>query len=311
MRLLVAEDVAVSLRMLENFLRRVGHDVVSSENGKVAWEALRADPSIRLVIADWMMPEMDGLELTRKIRSTDSEHYTYVILLTSRGERQDKIDGLQAGADDYVIKPFDPEELTFRIRAGERVIRLEQELAGRGEQLRRLALLDELTGIGNRRAFDETYTRLVAQSQRYGSSLCLAMVDIDRFKDYNDGLGHEAGDQVLKQVAEILMGNIRTADLLFRYGGEEFVCLFPMTAPEGAAIVAERLRSKVEQARISHPANEPHRVVTISLGYSCYRPGAATPPEDLLRLADQALYRCKASGRNRILMYQLPQSAAG
>ncbi len=300
MRLLVAEDVAVSRTMLVSALRRMGHEVVATADGKEAWQVLCNEP-IRLVIADWDMPEMDGIELVKRIRQAKNEYYTYVILLTAKSTQEDCITGLEAGADDYIVKPFDPQELMFRVRSGERVVRLEEELARRNEQLAELAMVDELTGIRNRRSFDESYAKLLAQAKRYGLQLGLAMIDIDQFKSYNDTFGHEAGDDVLATVASTLSANLRTADLVFRYGGEEFVCLWPMTGVRGARVVAERLRRAVESVGIPHPGNPPHGVVSISLGYACYDRESECVGDDLLRLADDALYRCKRNGRNRIL----------
>lgn len=303
--ILIAEDEPVTRRLLESALREMGHRVIATSDGLAAWEAIRRHRA-RIVIADWMMPGMDGLELVRRIRAMPDSSYIYTILLTARHEKQDVVAGLAAGADDYVVKPFDRDELMVRIRAGERVVRLEEELARRNEQLRRLTLIDELTGIGNRRAFDESLRRLHEHSRRFCHPLGLIMADIDRFKAYNDTKGHEAGDDALRAVARILKESVRTGDLCFRYGGEEFVCLLPETTLDGALIVAERLRDRVRDAGLPHPGNPPFGVVTISAGAYALEPGALITPEELLGRADQAMYEAKRSGRNAVRAWRTP-----
>jgi two-component system chemotaxis response regulator CheY len=251
------------------------------------------------VIADWMMPGLEGLELIRRIRSSQLEHYVYLILLTSKSQRTDRLAGLEAGADDYITKPFDPDELLYRVRAGERVVELEEKLARQNEKLRLMAMVDGLTDVGNRRAFDGTFGKLHSQAQRYGHPFSLALIDLDRFKHYNDLLGHEAGDKALKAVASIISKELRSADSVFRYGGEEFACLFPMTGPEGAQVAVDRLRKKIYDAAIPHPGNPPYERVTISLGYAGFDPSNPIPRDELFRRADRALYTAKNQGRNR------------
>ncbi len=298
MRILIADDDPISRAVLEASLRQMGHDVTAAADGQTAWEILERE-GIRLVIADWMMPGKTGLELLEAIRSRGERTYVYVILLTARGEKKDIVGGLAAGADDYVIKPFERGELMFRIRAGERIIRLEEELEARNEMLHRLALTDGLTELANRRALDDTLRHLHEQARRYHRALGVAMIDIDHFKRFNDALGHEAGDKVLQQVAGLLAGAVRGADQVFRYGGEEFAGVFPETNLAGTLVVGERLRKSVEGAAIAHPANPPSDVVTVSVGVASLPPGSTLPPEALLREADQALYRAKVEGRNR------------
>jgi len=294
-------------RLLEAALRQMGHDVIATSDGVQAWEQIRRHRA-RIVIADWMMPGIDGLELVRRIRRLPGSGYIYTILLTARHEKQDIVAGLAAGADDYVVKPFDRDELMVRIRAGERVVRLEEELARRNEQLRRLTLIDGLTGIGNRRAFDESLRRMHEHSRRFCHALGMLMIDIDHFKRYNDAKGHEAGDEALRTVAAILRESVRTGDLCFRYGGEEFVCLLPETALDGVMIVGRRLCDRVREAAIPHPDNPPHGVVTISIGAAALEPGELLTPEELLKRADQAMYRAKSSGRNTVCRWEQPVS---
>ncbi len=299
MRILIAEDELVSRKMLAAALRDQGHEVVEAVNGRVAWEALQTH-DVRLVIADWEMPEMTGLDLVRKIRAETGDHYIYVILLTSRGLKQDIVRGLEAGADDYVTKPFDRDELMVRIKAGERVTSLEAQLAAANAELRRMALVDGLTGVPNRRAFDEDLARVREQTRRFRRRFSILMLDIDRFKVFNDTLGHEAGDGALRQVARILAAELRQTDKVYRYGGEEFVCLLDESDPNGARAVSERLRGRVQAAGISHPGNPPFGVVTISVGYACYEGQDPEEAQELVGRADQALYAAKAGGRNRV-----------
>lgn len=309
MRILIAEDEVVSRRLLAAALTKMGHDVVSSANGAEAWKALENE-EIGLVIADWMMPEVDGLELVRRIRSRADLPYVYVILLTSRADMEDLVAGMEAGADDYIRKPFHRDELMVRIKAGQRVITLERELALKNKRLDELAKIDGLTGLWNRRSFDEDLLHRHDQSRRFGHAYSLAMVDIDHFKAYNDLLGHEAGDTALREVARALRDGTRSIDRVYRYGGEEFVVLLLETKAEGARVLGERLRQSVQDLALPHPGNPTFEVVTISVGVASYRPGTGASPEDVLRHADISLYRSKTEGRNRCTVYQDPLMAA-
>ncbi len=296
MRILIAEDEPVSRKMLGAALKRMGHEVVATENGQEAWNTLQSDDELRLVIADWEMPEMNGLDLVHQIRAELApKRYTYIILLTARADKADIVVGLEAGADDYLTKPFDPQELKVRIKAGQRIIELEGKLA-------ELSRIDQLTQIPNRRSFEEQLTRLSEQATRYGRHFSVVMMDVDFFKKYNDSLGHEAGDGALRSVAHLLAGALRTADHVFRYGGEEFVCLLPETPESGARSAAERMRAAVEAARIPHP-HSPAGVVTVSVGMAGFSPNNGVTPNQILGHADRALYEAKANGRNRVVIF--------
>lgn len=305
-RLLVAEDDAMSRRLIAKALTQAGYDVVAAANGREAWEILQKE-DIRLVIADWMMPEMDGLELVRNIRERSLGSYIYTILLTSRGGKENIVSGLSAGADDYVTKPFDREELLVRIRAGERIVKLEAELEDKTRMLAHMALVDGLTGVANRRAFDEQLLRLTEHSRRFRHPFTLLLFDLDHFKGYNDSLGHEAGDQALKLVGGLLQASIRGSDMAFRYGGEEFVGLLPETDAAGGLIVAERVREAIQDSQIEHPRNAPFGVLTVSVGLSTYDGGTARSDE-LVRDADRCLYEAKRTGRNRVVAPVLVES---
>lgn len=310
MRILIAEDDKVSRRILEKALQGMGHEVLPTADGIEAWNTLSRE-DVRFVIADWEMPRMDGLELVRRIRhrpDTESVPYVYVILLTSRTQKSDIVLGIDSGADDYITKPFDREELMVRIRAGQRILQLEEKLAAQNRTLETMAMVDGLTNIPNRRAFDRAFRTLCGHSQRFHRPYSILMVDIDHFKNYNDVLGHKAGDCALQTVAQVLAENIRTSDTAYRYGGEEFVCLLPETRDEGARLVGDRLREMLVQAGLEHPGNEPFGVVTISVGIATYEPSNPIPGEEVLYLADQALYKAKQSGRNQTILADAPSA---
>jgi diguanylate cyclase (GGDEF)-like protein len=249
-----------------------------------------------LLISDWMMPHLDGLELCRRIRAAVLDRYIYIILLTSRDEREDRLKGLRAGADDFLTKPPDPDELAVRLEIAGRIVDVHDQLARKNSRLAELATTDELTGVKNRRRFREDLDLLFAYSNRQGTPLSVILLDIDHFKQYNDTFGHPAGDQVLHWIGATLRTVVRNHDVVARYGGEEFVVLLPATGADEAREVSERLRSAIA----CRPW--PHRTVTASLGLATTdsnTPNAAT----LVEQADQALYRSKQAGRNRITHY--------
>ena len=227
MKLLIAEDDPISKRVLRKTLEKWGHTVYTAQNGEEALAVIKQN-DIKLVIADWLMPVLDGLELCSKIRSLSDIGYIYIILLTSKDTKEDIIKGLDAGADDYVVKPFVWEEIKVRLRNGERILDLEKKLTATNEKLidlniklEKLACKDPLTSIGNRRnlhdVMDKAHHRACRYEQRYGIIMC----DIDYFKKYNDHYGHLAGDRVLKEVAAAIQNVLRTSDDLFRYGGRD------------------------------------------------------------------------------------------
>ena len=238
-RILIAEDQLLERRILETGLRKSGHDVESFADGESAWERFREEPA-RLVITDWVMPRMNGVDLIQRIRAADSERHTYTILLTSRGDKDDVVDGLASGADDYLTKPFDHRELAARVEIGKRMIQLEDSLLATQEHLERLATYDSLTGLLNRQSVLERAGVELRRAWRTGGRMGLVMVDVDRFKDVNDRHGHAQGDSVLKAVAASLALHTRPYDLVGRWGGEEFLIALPGADVEEARQVAER-----------------------------------------------------------------------
>jgi len=298
MRVLIAEDDPVSRRLLEAHLGKWGYEVEAAADGDQAWGILQQPDAPRLAILDWMMPGLSGPEVCRQVRSVGQEPYTYILLLTARNQKQDLIAGMEAGADDYVTKPFDAQELKVRLRAGRRILELEAELVAAREALREQATHDSLTKSWNRMAILEILGRELAKAEREAGAVGLIMADLDHFKQINDTCGHVAGDAVLREAARRMQASVRAYDAVGRYGGEEFLIVVPSATGPTAVHLAERLRSALnrEPVRLTDRALS----LTISLGATVSVPGLACTPEALIRAADEALYRAKASGRNRV-----------
>ncbi|HEY0870045.1 MAG TPA: diguanylate cyclase [Acidothermaceae bacterium] len=305
MKVLVVDDDPTSRLIAQTAVESLGHDCVTACDGAQGWDALKSDqPDV--VISDWMMPELTGIELFRTIRDGASDAYAYLILLTIESKLYKAIEGMRAGADDYLIKPLDPDALRIRLIAAARVTALHDQLALQRTELEALnltltsmSLLDPLTGLGNRRALEEEFEQLEARVARYGHRYCIAMLDIDNFKAFNDIYGHQAGDQALRDVAGQLRAEARKGDALYRYGGEEFLCILPEHSIPGGAIAVERMRVGVQSFAIPHSGNA-EGILTISAGLSVLYPGDTRPVVEVLKEADDALYRAKALGRNRV-----------
>lgn len=307
MRVLIAEDDAVSRMILRRSVEKLGHECLVAEDGVKALELYRKTPEVDLVISDWMMPGIDGLELCRRIRDEKRDGYTYFIFLTALGDRDHLLIGLGAGADDYLSKPLDRDELQVRLISAYRVTQLHRRLAVQNEELERLndrlfeqSREDPLTHLGNRLRLHEDIEALQARARRYGHTYSVALCDVDSFKAYNDHYGHLAGDEVLKSVAEAIAQQRRRGDTAYRYGGEEFLVVLPEQALEAAIAAANRLRKAVEELRIPHKANDPHGIVTVSAGVAAMSTGDSANVDELLKQADDALYAAKKEGRNRV-----------
>jgi len=293
MRILAAEDNPVFQSMLRNLLRKWGYEAVIAQNGTDAWQILASDRAPRMAILDWMMPGMDGVQICRKVRSANREPYIYIVLLTARTDAEDLVEGMEAGADDYLTKPFNAQELRVRIRAGHRILDLQ-------DALRRQATHDGLTGLLNRNSILARLSEEVARHERESKPLSVLMIDIDRFKSVNDTYGHLAGDAVLHEAASRLGTASRCYDGVGRYGGEEFLVLLPGCDPASALAQAERLREAIGGEPFAIPGHE--LSVTCSIGVACTESFA---PEGLIRYADEALYQAKSMGRNCVVFQAL------
>lgn len=304
MRVLVADDSLVMRRLLQATLEGWGFDVVCAEDGAEALACLQSEDPPRMAILDWMMPVITGPEVCRRVRDLRAETYTYLILLTSRSQRQDIVEGMGAGADDYVVKPFDKHELEVRLRAGRRILDLQSQLLQAQEALRDQATKDPLTGCWNRRVILETLEREAERAEREKRGLSVVMLDVDHFKNVNDTYGHGAGDEALRQVTQRVKDVIRSYDSIGRIGGEEFLIVLPGCDELCALSHAERLRRMIELTPVEVDGQEIR--ITVSVGATSLQPGQGFTPQLLVRSADAALYMAKRMGRNRV-SFQLPE----
>jgi len=296
MRVLIADDDLVTRRLLTAALTKWGYEVTPADNGDEAWQVLQAVDAPRLAILDWMMPGMNGVDLCRKLRGRGADQYTYILLLTGKSTKQDVIDGLDSGADDYLTKPFDTQELKVRLRTGQRLLDLMSQLVAAREDLRVQATCDSLTGLLNRSAIIDTLTRELIRAEREAMPLAVVMADIDHFKQINDTHGHPVGDVVLRAAAQSLRATVRPYDSVGRYGGEEFLVVVPGCSVNCAAGQADRLRAAVMQ----QPVDTPGGLIrsTMSFGVAVCTLERRINAVDLIRIADAALYRAKRAGRN-------------
>jgi diguanylate cyclase (GGDEF)-like protein len=300
MRVLVADDSPTIRALLSGALQRWGFDVIQCTDGEQAWGVLTGPEAPSLALVDWEMPIMDGIRVCEKVRAREAEGapYTYLILLTARRDQEDVIAGMDAGADDYVVKPFDEAELRVRLRAGRRIVELQGELYRMQEMFRVQSRTDPLTSCLNRRAIIERFEAELHRAQRDGRPLAVGVLDIDHFKHVNDAHGHAAGDAVLRELTRRLTAVTRANDAFGRTGGEEFVVLWPGATPAEARVAAERIRFRVSQEPFATPAGP--LVVTVSLGVATS--AGEEPVDTALARADAALYAAKAGGRNRVVL---------
>lgn len=296
-RILVAEDDPVSRRLLEVFLAKWGFEVVLATTGLEALQLLERMDAPRLALLDWMMPGMEGVQVCRKLREFKDRPYVYVLLLTARTQKEDLLQGLDSGADDYLTKPFDSQELRARLHVGQRILDLQDKLIAAGEELLFRATHDNLTGISNRGVIMDSVRRERSRQDRGATAFAIVLADIDHFKYVNDTYGHVAGDAVLQEVARRMTSCIRPYDCVGRYGGEEFLIVVPSSDAMGAIGLAERIRKDIEAKPIL--AEGASISITASFGVASSTPSRLIDPQELLKFADDALYRAKANGRNR------------
>src|SRR4051812_12269395 len=292
-KVLLVDDDPAMLRLLSKWVEAEGYKVLRAGDGRAAIEMIESEHP-RLLVTDWEMPDVNGLELVRWVRGQNFGHYLYTIFLTIRTDSADMLKGLEAGADDFLKKPVDRNELLARIRAGSRVMELEQRLS-------LLANTDGMTGLATRRVLFEDLRREWARSELYRTPLSCVMIDIDFFKRINDIHGHQAGDEVLRQLGQLLGAGVRTSDFVGRYGGEEFCVVLPETSDEQAVTWAERMRARIAAQQIT--VNDTKLDLTASFGVA-QRLADTASPEALVDMADQALVVAKRSGRDRVVAYR-------
>ena len=293
----MADDSAVYRKLVEQTLSESEYAVMFAKSGREAMDIFaKHRPS--LVITDWMMPDFSGIELCENIRQQFQESYTYIIILTGMSHKSEVVKGLKSGADDYLTKPFDQEELLARAGVGSRVIELHRQIEAKNRLLEQLALTDALTDLPNRRAIEEWATRQLSGAARYGFEFWIVVADLDHFKNINDSYGHEAGDIVLKRVAEILKSSSRKSEICGRIGGEEFLLSLSHTTGENVRLVLDRIRKEIEASKFSFGGAS--LAVTASFGVACFNGENARDLNQIISCADAALYTAKKLGRNRI-----------
>jgi two-component system, cell cycle response regulator len=302
LKILIAEDEAISRRLLKSTLERTGYEVIAVEEGNSAAEILQRPDGPRLALLDWVMPGMDGPAVVRTVRRKREQPYVHMILLTSKQSKEDIVEGLEAGADDYLTKPFDPQELRARLRTGERILQLEDKLVEAREEMRYRATHDTLTSLWNRGMIQDLLYREIERYKRNREhgEISVIMGDVDHFKKVNDTFGHAAGDEVLKAVAARLVGSVRSYDAVSRYGGEEFLIVMTGCDEACGCSRAEQIRKSIERGPV--PTNAGAVAVTISLGVAVTSDWEGIDGEGLIRQADAALYQAKRDGRNRVAL---------
>jgi len=305
MQALVVDDSAVYRKLIGDHLRSWGFRVMLAESGSEAWRILEQPDSPKLVLLDWVLPDLDGLEVCQRIRQAGSSGpYVYVILLTSNEGRQNMLDAMQAGADDYLVKPFDELELKARLLVGKRILDLQEELVSARESMRHAATHDSLTGLMNRGEILAMLQRELERARRERSPVGVILGDIDHFKNVNDTLGHLFGDEALREIGRRLRAQLRVYDGVGRYGGEEFLMILPSCDLPNALLRADELREIIAKTPVACSGQE--KMITMSMGVAVSSCDAKNEIEALLNQADAGLYAAKEKGRNRIEHFTPP-----
>ncbi len=298
MKILIADDDAVSRKLLERTLQRAGYQVTSVSDGQQAIESLCDPEGPRLALLDWMMPQINGLTVCKEVRKRRGQTHIHMVLLTSRNSIKDIVAGLESGADDYLVKPFHPQELLARLRAGARIIELEDSLLQAREDLRFKATHDSLTSLLNRGLVLEMLPQELSRMRQEEGGIAVLIGDLDHFKSVNDTYGHMVGDEVLCEVGRRMVNSVRPCDMVGRYGGEEF--LIVITKCDGDKVLSrvEQIRTAISNSPI--PTSSGAIFITISIGVCVGKPTESMNVEEMLREADKALYVAKTEGRNRV-----------
>jgi two-component system, cell cycle response regulator len=303
-RILVVDDNQDNIEIIATRLRFRGYEILEASDGAQALDLVR-DCAPDLILLDVMLPDIDGYEISRRIKGSDELPFIPIILVTARDSTQDKVAGLDAGADDYLTKPINFPELEARVRSMLRIKRLQDELEEKNRELERLSISDGLTGLFNHRHIHGLLAEEYERVERTRDCMAVAMFDLDRFKSVNDSYGHQAGDRVLVELSDILRETARDIDRLGRYGGEEFIALLPETCIEDATVFVERVRREVARRPFDIGRDEPLRM-TLSAGVASFPHDLIDNIETLVRLADEALYSAKRGGRNRVVRFDEP-----
>ena len=297
MKVLIVDDSPIYRKLIRDHVQDWGFVSSEVESGSKAWEVLQQPDSPKLVLLDWVLPDLNGIELCQRIRNASaSRPYVYVILLSGKDGRANMLKAMQAGVDDYLVKPFDESELRARLLVGKRILDLQQELISARESMRQAATHDSLTGLLNRGEVMDSLTRELARSKRDGKPVGVILADVDHFKSINDTCGHLYGDAALKEIARRFRAKVRVYDAVGRYGGEEFLLILPGCDAMTTIIRADELRGHVAIKPVVSANTS--RVITVSMGVVSSEQGGTA--EELIRQADCALYRAKESGRNRV-----------
>jgi len=299
LKILVAEDEYATQKSLGYFLAQWGYEATLCKNGEEAWEAFQRE-HFSIVITDWLMPKMDGLELIRRIRALPREEYTYVILLSVKSSREEQLEGFDIGVDDFIVKPFEHNVLKARLRVGARILQLERQRLVHEKKLEHQASTDELTQLLNRRAILQHLEVEIEQAAKSRQPLACILFDLDNFKKINDKHGHAAGDRVLQHIAVLMRRTFRSNDRLARLGGEEFFIILPGTDLELGKQLAQRLRESIERNPTQSPTGE-YYFMTASFGVVALDSRTSLPVDALLKKADHAMYQAKEQGKNTIV----------
>ncbi|MGB0387270.1 MAG: GGDEF domain-containing protein [Ardenticatenaceae bacterium] len=301
MTILVVDDDPMLREMIAMLLKRKGHHVIEAEDGQEAWELLQQE-QVQLIITDRLMPRLDGQSLIRRVRAATITPYIYIVMLTALGQPQQIVDGLEAGADDYIVKPFNLRELQARVAIGVRLLTVEQELRQARDRMEILATHDDLTGLLNRKAITERAEAELKRTRREVAPMSLVLLDIDHFKSVNDQYGHLVGDDALRLIARVIDQTVRTYDYTGRWGGEEFMLVLPRTTEAEALNIAERVRIDISNTPLSLP-NGKDLNLSASLGVVSTSKKHHLPLDTLFQQADEALYEAKEQGRNRVCCF--------